>query len=59
MSESETGPNDLLFLSGKENMKKFMNKLKSANQMVVESSIYDYGSAQFTFDTQGLEWKHF
>ena len=59
VSESETGPNDLLFLSGKENMKKFMNKLKSANKMVVEFSIYDYGSAQFTFDTQGLEWKHF
>lgn len=59
VSEAESGPNDVLFLSGKKNMKKFMDKLKSAKKMVIEFPIYDYGRAQFTFDTQGLEWKHF
>lgn len=59
VSESESGSNDVLFLSGRKSMKKFMDKLKSAKKMVIEFPIYDYGRAQFTFDTQGLEWKHF
>lgn len=59
VSESESGSNDVLFISGNKNMKKFMDKLKNAKKMVVEAPIYDHGRAQFTFDTQGLEWKHF
>lgn len=59
VSEAESGSNDVLFLSGRKSMKKFMDKLKSAKKMVIEVPIYDYGRAQFTFDTQGLEWKHF
>lgn len=59
VSEAESGSNDVLFLSGRKSMNKFMGKLKSAKKMVVEFPIYDYGRAQFTFDTQGLEWKHF
>lgn len=59
VSEAESGSNDVLFLSGRKSMKKFMDKLKSAKKMVIEFPIYDYGRAQFTFDTQGLEWKHF
>ena len=59
VSESESGSNDVLFLSGKKSMNKFMDKLKSAKKMVIEFPIYDYGRAQFTCTTQGLEWKHF
>ena len=59
MDESESGTNDVLFISGSKSIKKFMDKLKKSKKMVIEVSIYDYGRAQFTFDTQGLEWKHF
>ena len=59
MSEPESGTNDVLFISDSKSIKKFMDKLKKSKKMVIEVQIYDYGRAQFTFDTQGLEWKHF
>ena len=59
MGEPESGTNDVLFISGSKSINKFMDKLKKSKKMVIEVPIYDYGRAQFTFDTQGLEWKHF
>ncbi|MEG9532534.1 hypothetical protein [Mannheimia indoligenes] len=33
--------------------------VEKSKKLIVEASFYNYGKGQFTFDTQGLEWKHF
>ena len=34
-------------------------KIKNADEVVVEMSFYQEGNRQFFFDTTGLEWSHF
>ena len=48
-----------MVIENQKSMKAFVSKLKKSKKLIVEASFYDYGKGQFTFDTQGLEWKHF
>lgn len=59
MVGSDGGRNDTIFIESQKSMKDFVSKLKKSKKLIVEASFYDHGKGQFTFDTQGLEWKHF
>lgn len=59
MVGSDGGSNDTLFIENAKAMKTFVDKLKKSKKLIVEASFYNYGKGQFSFDTQGLEWKHF
>lgn len=59
MVGSDGGSNDTIFIESQKSMKSFVSKLKKSKKLIVEASFYDHGKGQFTFDTQGLEWKHF
>lgn len=59
MVGSDGGSNDTIFIESQKSMKTFVSKLKKSKKLIVEASFYDHGKGQFTFDTQGLEWKHF
>lgn len=59
MVGSDGGSNDTIFIESQKSMKAFVSKLKKSKKLIVEASFYDHGKGQFTFDTQGLEWKHF
>ncbi|HDL3997589.1 TPA: hypothetical protein PW644_002337 [Mannheimia haemolytica] len=59
MIGADGGSNDTLFIENAKAMKTFVDKLKKSKKLIVEASFYNYGKGQFTFDTQGLEWKHF
>lgn len=59
MVGSDGGSNDTIFIENQKSMKAFVSKLKKSKKLIVEASFYDHGKGQFTFDTQGLEWKHF
>lgn len=59
MVGSDSGANDTLFIGNSKSMKVFADKLKKSKKLVVEGNFYNYGKGQFSFDTQGLEWKHF
>ena len=59
MVGSDGGDNSTLFIESPKAMKTFVAKLKKSKKLIVEASFYNYGKGQFTFDTQGLEWKHF
>ena len=59
MVGSDGGSNDTIFIESQKSMKTFVSKLKKSKKLIVEASFYDHGKEQFTFDTQGLEWKHF
>ena len=59
MVGSDGGDNSMLFIENNKAMKAFVDKLKKSKKLIVEGNFYNYGKGQFTFDTQGLEWKHF
>lgn len=59
MVGSDGGDNSMLFIENNKAMKTFVDKLKKSKKLIVEGNFYNYGKGQFTFDTQGLEWKHF
>lgn len=59
MVGSDGGDNSMLFIESSKAMKTFVDKLKKSKKLIVEGNFYNYGKGQFTFDTQGLEWKHF
>lgn len=59
MVGSDGGSNDTIFIESQKSMKSFVSKLKKSKKLIVEASFYDHEKGQFTFDTQGLEWKHF
>jgi hypothetical protein len=59
MVGSDGGSNDTIFIENQKSVKAFVSKLKKSKKLIVEASFYDHGKGQFTFDTQGLEWKHF
>lgn len=59
MVGSDGGRNNTLFIENAKEMKTFVDKLKKSKKLIVEASFYNHGKGQFTFDTQGLEWKHF
>ncbi len=59
MVGSDDGGNDTLFIENPKSIKAFVSKLKKSKKLIVEASFYDHGKGQFTFDTQGLEWKYF
>ncbi|OIT25322.1 hypothetical protein [Glaesserella parasuis] len=59
MVGSDSGSNDTIFIENAKSVKTFVDKLKKSKKLIVEASFYNYGKGQFTFDTQGLEWKHF
>ncbi|WP_150538862.1 hypothetical protein [Actinobacillus vicugnae] len=59
MVGSDGGDNSTLFIENPKSMKTFVEKLRKSNKLIVEASFYNYGKGQFTFATQGLEWKHF
>ena len=59
MAGSSSGNNGMLFIESPKATKTFVDKLKKSKKLIVEGHFYNYGKGQFTFDTQGLEWKHF
>lgn len=59
MVGSDGGDNSTVFIENAKSIKAFADKLKKSKKLIVEASFYNYGKGQFTFDTQGLEWKHF
>lgn len=59
MVGTDNGSNDTLFIDGKRNMQRFMDKLRKSKKMIVETSFFNHGKEQFTFDISSLEWKHF
>lgn len=59
MVGSDGGDNSTVFIENAKSIKAFADKLKKSKKLIVEASFYNYGKGQFSFDTQGLEWKHF
>lgn len=59
MVESDSGSHDVLFISGKQSLKKFVNQLKKSNKVIIEASFFNHGREQFSFDVKGLKWLHF
>lgn len=59
MVGSNGGDSSMLFIESSKATKTFVDKLKKSKKLIVEGNFYNYGKGQFTFDTQGLEWKHF
>lgn len=55
--EAAAGSSELLFLAN--NPSGFVNRLKSADTVMVEVQFYNHGKEQFKFDVSGLEWSHF
>jgi hypothetical protein len=52
-SESIDGSSNLVFIS---NEKKFINKLLTAQKVMIEAVYYDHGKEIAEFDVAGLEW---
>jgi hypothetical protein len=46
---------DTIFVVGAKN---FISKLKKANKVIIEKTLYNAGNPQFEFDVKGLEWDH-
>lgn len=59
VGESSSGSSDVLFISGQKNLKKFVSNLKKSKKVILELNFFDHGKEQFTFDIEGLDWKHF
>lgn len=55
----DSGSHDTLFIDGKKNLARFMDKLKKSKKLTVEVAFFNHGKEQFKFDIDGLEWKHF
>lgn len=56
-SEAAAGSSEVLFLAN--DISGFANKLKSAEQVIVEVNFFNHGNEQFKFDVSGLDWSHF
>lgn len=56
---SDSFANDMLFLSGDKSIKKFADKLKTSKKVVLELDFFQRGREQFSFNIEGLDWKHF
>lgn len=56
---SDSFANDILFLSGDKSIKKFADKLKTSKKVVLELDFFQRGREQFSFNIEGLDWKHF
>ena len=46
---------DTIFVVG---AKAFIGKLKKANKVIIEKTLYNAGNPQFEFDVRGLKWDH-
>jgi hypothetical protein len=55
LSSSNTDSSTVLFV---DNKKRFLNELKKSKKVIIELQFYGTGPRQFSFDSQGLEWKH-
>lgn len=59
MAGADSGSSDIIFVSGSKSIVNFAGQLKKAKKVIVELSFFQTGPKQFTFKTEGLNWKHF
>ncbi|HDR1123407.1 TPA: hypothetical protein QB326_001517 [Pasteurella multocida] len=57
--EASSGSSDVRFIYSNSDVKKFSEKLKKSKRLILEFSFYDFGSFQFNFNVEGLDWKYF
>ncbi len=53
------GTTTTVFISGGKSVLSFSRNLKSSKKVTIELLFFHEGERQFTFDTSGLDWKHF
>lgn len=57
MSEPDNHSPDILFVKHDSSEVKIINSLKQSKKLIVELPFYQEGNKQFTFNTEGLNWK--
>ena len=55
MGLPDNGRHDILFLDG--GVQDFVNELKKSEAVIIEAPFFDFGRAQYEFNTSGLEWQ--